>query len=145
TARASVLAMDANHPAILCGSLQGIEDAGIVQHEHAGVSHEKLKAGNALAHQRIHFLQLRIAQLSNNAMKCIIADCFLRRLLHPRIKSRSQKLSFVLDSEINQRCRSAKCRRSRASLEVVGAGSAADRHVQMGMDMNAARTDMLAR
>src|SRR5204863_1239261 len=66
--RASVLGMHANQPAILCGSLQGLEDAGIVQHEHAGVSHEKLKAGNALAHQRIHFLQLRIAQLSNNAM-----------------------------------------------------------------------------
>ena len=53
--RASVLGMHTYQPAVFCGGLQRLEDAGIVEHKHARICHKKLKARHALAYQCIHF------------------------------------------------------------------------------------------
>ncbi len=67
--RASVLGMHADKAAVLRGGLQRLKDAGIVEHKHAGICHEKLEARHALIYQRIHLLQLRTAEIGHNAVK----------------------------------------------------------------------------
>src|SRR5438045_3681807 len=41
-------------------------------------------------------------------------------------------------------CRSAKCRRARPGFEIVGAGCAAEWHIEMRMHINAARKNILS-
>ena len=74
--RAAVFGMHANEPAVLRSGLQRAENAGVIEHEDAGIGHEKLEAGHAFAHQSIHLLQLAIADIGNDAVKGIIGDGF---------------------------------------------------------------------
>src|SRR5207253_3343693 len=60
------------------------------------------------------------------------------------VERSSQRLAPVLNSEINQRRSAAECGRARAGLEVVSAGSSAERHVEMRVDVNSSRHHVLA-
>ena len=64
--------------------------------------------------------------------------------MHPRIKGRTQRLAFVLDCEIDQGCGAAECGRAGAGLEVIGTGGPAKRHVEMRVDIDSTRHDVLA-
>src|ERR1700674_4317117 len=78
-------------------------------------------------------------------MKRIIANGFAGRFLHPGIESRSQRLAFVLDSEIDQRCRPAESRGARAGFEIIRARGPAEGHVKMGMHVDSAGKHELPR
>src|SRR5439155_25045039 len=86
----------------------------------------------------------RIGQISNDAVESVVAGGFCRSLLHPCIKGRAQRLVFVLDGKINQRSSSAKRSRAGAGLKIVGAGGAAEGHIQMRMNVNPAGHNVLA-
>ena len=53
----------------------------------------------------------------------------------------AQRLAFILNREIDQRGRSAKSRGARAGFKIVGAGGASERHIQMGVHVDAAGND----
>jgi len=53
-------------------------------------------------------------------------------------------LAFVLDGEVDERGGASESGGDGAGLEVVGAGGAAERHVEMGVDVDAARDDQAA-
>ena len=55
-----------------------------------------------------------------------------------------QRLAAVLDREVDDRGRAAERRRARAGLEVVGRRRAAERHVEMRVDVDAAGQHVLA-
>ena len=55
-----------------------------------------------------------------------------------------QRLAAVLDREVDDRRRAAERRGARAGLEVVGRGRAAERHVHVGVDVDAAGQHVLA-
>src|SRR5438270_10767003 len=78
-------------------------------------------------------------------MKRVIANRFVGRFLHPGIESRSQGLAFVLDCEINKRGRPTESRGACAGLEVICAGGAAERHVEVGMHVDSAGKYILTR
>jgi len=67
----------------------------------------------------------------------------MRPFLHPGIKGCAQRLPFILDSEINQRCGATKGRCARAGLKIIGAGGTAKRHVEMCVHIDPARHDIL--
>ena len=85
------------------------------------------------------------AKIGDDAMKRVIANRFAGGFLHPGIESRSQRLTFVLDGEIDQRCRPAESCGARAGFEIIRARSPAERHVKMGMHVDSAGKHILAR
>src|SRR5579862_9509189 len=72
-------------------------------------------------------------------MKCIVADRFARGLAHPSIEGLAQSLTFVLNCEVDQGGRTAERSSTCAGFKVVGAGCAAEWHVEMSMDVDSAR------
>ena len=125
-------------------SAHGFENAGVVEHENAGVGHEQLEAADAFAHQLRHFRQLRVGQVSDDAVKSVIGHRFRRRLLHPGIESGAQGLALVLDGEVDQRGGATEGGGASAGFKIVGAGGAAERHIEVGVNIDSAGEHILA-
>ena len=142
---AAVFGMHADHRAGLGRGAHGFEDAGVVEHEDARVSHEELEAGDAFAHQLRHFGELGVGKVGDDAVKSVIGHRFRRRFLHPGVEGGAQRLSFVLNGEVDQGRGAAESGGASAGFKVIGAGSAAKWHIQMGVDVDPAREHVLAR
>src|SRR5262249_47392241 len=71
------------------------------------------------------------------------ADRLSRGSLHPRIESSAQGLALVLNGKVDQGRRATESRSPRASFKVVGAGRAAEGHVEMRVHINASGKDVL--
>ena len=143
--RAAVFRVHADHAAMLGGLQHRAENRGVVQHEHTRIGHEQFERRNAFAHQRAHFFQLRLAKFGNNAMERIVGHGLALGLFHPGVKRMAQGLALVLNGKINQCGRAAKCGRARARLEIVGAGGAAKRHIEMRVHVDPPGDDDAAR
>src|SRR5207247_5745058 len=78
-------------------------------------------------------------------MERIIADRLAGSLGHPFVASCSQSLTLVLDREIDQRRCATERRGAGARFEIVRAGGAAKGHIEMSMDIDSARKNILAR
>src|SRR5579859_4168252 len=63
------------------------------------------------------------------------------RFFHPGIKGLPQSLSFILNGKIDERGRAAEGCSDGAGLEIVGAGGAAEGHIQMCVHIDTARND----
>ena len=116
----------------------------LVEHEHAGVRHEQLERRQALSNERVHLLLHLIVQLGDDHVKAVVDDGLALGLFHPRLPGVVQRLAAVLNREIDDRCRPAEGRRPRPALEVVSGCCAAKRHVEMRVDVDAARQHVLA-
>ena len=143
--RAAIFRVHADQAGVLGGLAHGAENSGVVEHEDAGIGHEEFEAGDAFAYQFAHLFELRGAEVGDDAVEGVVDDGFVVRLLHPGVKGLAESLPFVLDREIDQRGRAAEGRGNRAGLEIVGAGGAAEGHVQMGVNVDAARDDEQSR
>jgi len=77
-------------------------------------------------------------------MKCVIANRFAGGFLHPGVESGAQTLAFVLDGEVNERCRSTESCSPRAGLEIIGAGSASEGHIEVSVYIDSSRKDIFA-
>jgi len=139
--RAAVFRVHADEGAVFRGSLQARKMLAIVKHEYAGVGHEKLEAGYAFTHQRVsspvvdHCLyRSRCSERHNHRQPCLKP--------YPSTCQRlSQGLAFVLNSEVDSVVVPPKAA-ARVRFEIVGAGGAAERHVQMRVHINAARENI---
>ena len=116
----------------------------IVEHEDAGVGHEQLERGDALADERVHLAFHLIVQLGDDHVEAVVDHGLAFGLLRPRFHRVVQRLAAVLDREVDDRRRAAEGGSHRAGLEVVGGGGAAKRHVHVGVDVDAARQHVLA-
>ena len=143
--RTPIFRVHADQAGMLRSLAHGPKDRGIVQHKHAGISHEQLETRHAFANELTHFFELRAPEVRNDAVEGIVGDRFGLRFLHPGVKSLSQRLPFVLDRKIDQRGGAAESCRDRATLEIVCAGSSAKRHIEVGMHVNAAGDDEVIR
>ena len=124
--------------------LHGSEDAGVVEHEHAGIGHEELEAGHAFARSAAHLFKLRRAEVGDDAVEGIVADGFVVSLSHPGVEGLAEGLAFVLDGEIDQGGGAAEGCGAGAGFEIVGAGGAAEGHVEMSVHVDAAGKNVLA-
>ena len=126
----------------MLGGLQhGAENRGVVQHEHAGIGHEQFERRDAFADQSAHFLELRVAKFRDDAVKGVVGHGLAVGFFHPGVERVAQGLALVLNREIDQRGRAAEGRGARAGLEIVGAGGAAERHIQMRVHVDPAGND----
>src|SRR5262249_37490853 len=136
---ASVLRMHADESTIVRCRLKGFEDAAIIQHKNSRIGHEELETSHSFPNEIIHLRELSAGNIGHNAVKRVIANCFVGGLAHPCVKSLPQGLAFVLNGEIDQRRRATEGSGSRSCLKIVGTGRASERHVEMRVHVNASR------
>ena len=86
---------------------------------------------------------LLILTTNDDAVKRVVADGLARRFLHPCIESSAQGLALVLDGEVDERGGSAERSGACAGFKIIGAGGAAERHVEMRVYINAAGQNVL--
>ena len=139
--RAAIFGMHADQAVVFGGLAHGAKDRGVIQHENAGIGHEQFEAGHAFANEFAHLFELRGAEVGDDAVEGVVGHGLVMRLFHPGIERLAQRLAFVLDGEIDQRGRPAESRGRCAGQEIVGAGGAAEGHVEVGMNVDAAGDD----
>ena len=140
---ATVLRVHADRPAVCPGPQQRLENAGVVQHEHARIGHEELERRDALADKRVHLQFHLIGELRDDHVEAVVDGRLSFRFLHPCFPRMVKRLTLVLDGEIDDTRRSAVCGGNRPRFEVVRGCGAAKRHVQMCVDVDAAGKDIL--
>src|SRR5271165_5107619 len=96
-------------------------------------------------HQIVHFRKLPARNVSDDAVKCVVAGGLARSLAHPRVEGLAQGLAFVLNREVDQRGCASESGGPRTGLEVVRTGRAAERHVEMSVNVDPAGQDQLSR
>ena len=130
---------------MLGGLPHGAKDCGVVKHKNARIRHEELETRDAFTHKFAHFFKLCGAEVGDDAVEGVVGHGLVMRLPHPGIKSLAECLSFILDSEIDEGGGAAKGCGNRARLEVVRAGGAAERHVEVSVHVDATRDDEKSR
>ena len=138
---ASVFRVHTNEGAVLRRLGHRLEDHAVFHQENAGIGHKELEAGHTVAHQRIHFFEPGVGQVGNDAMEGVVDGGFALGFLSPGVEGRAQGLALVLDGEVDERGGAAEGGGDGAGLEIVRAGGAAEGHIDMGVDVDAAGND----
>ena len=142
---ASIFRVHADKAVVFGGLAHGFEDGGVIEHENAGIGHEELEARDAFADELAHLFELRGAEVGDDAVEGVVGDGLVVRFLHPGIEGLAERLAFVLDGEVDERRGAAKSRGDGAGLEIVGAGGAAEGHVEVRVNVDAAGDQQQAR
>ena len=130
--------MHADKRAVARGLRDGLEDSGVVHHQHARIGHEELEAGHAFVDHGVHIFQAGFVQVGHDHVQAVIDGGLVFGLLPPDVERIAHLHAARLDGEIDQRGGAAECRRARAGFEIVAGSGAAERHVQMRVDIDAA-------
>src|SRR5882724_632268 len=138
---AAIFRVHADEAAVFGGLAHSLEDRGIIEHEDARVGHEELEAGDAFADELAHFFKLRGAELGDDAVKGVVGDGLVVGFLHPGVERLAEGLALVLDGEVDEGGGAAESGGDSAGLEIVGAGGAAEGHVEVRVDVDAPRND----
>jgi len=141
---AAVLGVHADRPAVLPCPQQRPEDARVVQHEDAGIRHEQLERGHTLAHERVHLQFHLIGELRDDHVEAVVDGRLSVRLLHPRVPCVVQRLTLVLNREVDHGRCAAMRSGDGARLEVIRRRRPAKRHVEMRVHIDAAGEEVLA-
>ena len=140
----AVLGVHADRSAVLPGAKERPENRAVVEHEHAGVGHEQLERRHAFGDERVHLPLDGVGQLGDDHVEAVVDRGLPLRLAAPRVERVPQRLSAVLDREVDDRGRAATGRRDRAGFEVVRGRRASEGHVEVGMDVDAAGDHVFA-
>ena len=141
----AVLRVHADGAAVLPRPQQRLENAAIVQHEDAAVGHEQLERRDPFAHERVHLALGLVVQVGHDHVKAVVDGRLALGFLHPRFPGLVQRLPPELNGEVDDGGGAAERRGHRAGFEIVRRVRAAERHVEVGVDVNAAGQDVLAR
>ena len=129
--------MHADEPAVLAGAAKRPENRLVVDHEHAGIGHEQFETGDALvAHHAIHLAQSSVLELGHDHVEAVIDHGITFGSTSPVIERMPHRLASILDCKINDAGRAAERSGDGAGLEVVGRGRAAERHVQVRVNVD---------
>ncbi len=142
---AAVFRMHADEAVVLGRLAHGLEDRSVIEHENAGIGHEELEAGNAFTDELAHLLELRGAEIGDDAVEGVVRNGLVVGFLHPGVEGLAERLPFVLNGEVDERGGAAEGCGDGAGLEVVRAGGAAEGHVEMRVDVDAAGDQQHAR
>ena len=93
----------------------------------------------------VHVDRDLVAQLAHDHVERVVDDGLALGPLHPAVERGIEALAEVLDREVDERRGAAVGGGDRAGLEVVGGRRAAERHVEVRVDVDAAGHDELAR
>ncbi len=126
------------------GPLHGLEDLAVGRVEHARIGHEHLEAGHALADQYVHLLERLLVDIGDDHVEPVVDAGLALGLGVPGVQRLAQRAALGLHGEVQQRGGAAPGGRAGPGLEVVGGERPAERHVQVGMHVDAAGDDVLA-
>ena len=127
----AVLGVHHHQPAVGGGPLHGPEDLAVVAVEDAGVGHEQLEAGDALADQHVHLLERLVGDVAHDHVKAVVDGTLALGLGEPGVEALAQRLAVGLDGEVDDRRRTAPRRRPGAGLEGVGGRRAPERQLHV--------------
>ena len=139
-----VLGVHHDQPAVPGGLLHRPEDRPIVAVEDARVGGEQLEVGHALGDQPVHLGQRPVVDVAHDHVEAVVGDGVALGLGVPGVEALAQRLALALDREVDDRGRPAERRCARPGLERVLGEGAAERQLHMGVDVDAARDDVLA-
>ena len=120
------------------------QDLAVARQEHARVGHEQLEAGDALIDQGVHRLERLVVHVADDLVEAVIDRAVAGRLVVPGRDLVDYLLPVGLHHEVDDRGRAAPGGRAGAGLERVGGERATERHLHVGVGVDAARDHVLA-
>ena len=136
--------MHHDQPAVLRGLLHRPEDRPVVAEKDARVGREELEVRDTLGHEVVHLLERVVVDVAHDHVEPVVDDGIALGLGVPRVEAFAKRVAPRLDREIDDRGRPAECRRPRPGLEGVLGQRPAERQLHVGVDVDAARDDVLA-
>ena len=135
--------MHADQRAQLAGALHQLVDGAIVHHQHIGIRHEDLEAGDALGDHRVHVVEPCVvrAEVGDGHVQAVVDAGFALGLGAPGLERLGHWMSHGLQRKVDDHGGAADGRCARAPLVVVRADGAAEGHVEVGVDVDAAGED----
>ncbi len=135
---AAVFGVHADEGAILGSAGKGLENGRIVYHEDVGIRHEELEAGDAFVDHFVHIFEAGGAEIGDDHVQAVIDARFAFGLFPPGIESVAHARAAGLNGEIDERGSASESGGARAGFEIVGGSCAAEGHIEVGMDVDAA-------
>ena len=132
-------------PPFLRGLLHRPEDRAVVAVEDARVGREQLEVGHALGDELVHLLERVVVDVAHDHVEAVVGDGVALGLGVPGVEPLAQRLAARLDGEVDDRRRPAEGRRPGPGLERVLGERPAERQLHVGVDVDGARDDVLAR
>ena len=135
-----VLRVHAHQRAQLGCPLHQLEDRRVVHHQHIGIRHEDLEAGDSFGDHRVHIVQPRIvrAQVCDRHMQGVVDAGLALGLGAPCLEGLGHRMAHGLQDEVDHRCCPANGGSARSPLVIVRAHRSAEGHVQMRVHIDAA-------
>ena len=125
--------------------LHGPQELPVVAVEHAGVGHEQLEAGDALVVDEVlHALQRLLVDAADDLVERVVDGAFAFRLAMPIGQGRVHVAASVLHRHVDDGGDTAPRRGAGAGLERVAGQGAAERHLHVRVNVDAAGDDVLA-
>ena len=140
--RDAVLGVHHDQGAGLGGPGHGAQDLPVGRVEHARVGHEHLEAGHARPDAGLHLLQRGVVDVGDDHVEAVVDGAVAVRLLVPLVQRGQQRGALGLDREVHDRGGAAPGRGPGAGLEGVHREGAAERHLHVGVHVDAAGQDV---
>ena len=115
----AVLGVHHDQAAVAGRGLHGLQDLPVAGQEHAGVGHEQLEAGDALADQLVHRLERLVVDVADDLVEAVVDGAVAAGLLVPERDLVLHPLPVRLHDEVDDRRRAAPGRGPGAGLERV--------------------------
>ena len=133
-----VFGMHADERAVFRGLLHGLEDGGVIDHEHVGIGHEELEAGDTFADEVVHVFEAGVGQVGDDHVQAVVDAGLALGLLPPGVERGAHLCSARLYGEVDDGGGAADGGGACAGEEVVGRRSATEGHVEVGVRVDAA-------
>ena len=141
----AVLGVHHDHRPGLGGVLHRSQDLAVVGVEDARVGHEQLEARDALVVDEVgHRLERLLVDATDDLVERVVDRALTGGLVVPRTERILHAAARVLHGEVDDRRDAAPRRGAGAGLERVGRLGATERHLHVGVHVDAAGHDVLA-
>jgi hypothetical protein len=135
----AVLGVNHHERAGLGRDLHRLEERLVVDHERTLVRHEQLVARDAvIGHARQLVERPSFLEVGHREVEADVDQRLAVHLAVPELERLTEPLALALDAEVDMAGRAAERRRDVTRLEVVRGNRAPERHVQVGMRIDAA-------
>ena len=132
-------------PPFLLGLLHGPEDRAVVAEEDARIGGEQLEGRHALVDQRVHLGQDIVADVADDHVEAVVDAGLAIGLLMPGVQALAQRAASRLHGEVDDGGGPAEGGGARPGLEGVLGEGAAERQLHVGVHVDPAGNDPLAR
>lgn len=141
----AVLRVHHDQSAVAGGPLHGAQDLAVVAVEDAGVGHEQLEGGDPFGDEVVHLLERGGVHVGEDHVEGVVDGAVAVGLGVPGVEPFAQGAAHALDREVDDGGGAAPGGGPGAGLEGVGGVRPAERHLHVGVPVDAARDDVLAR